>query len=647
MKSKDSGMEWVMTKSSDKLERRKFLKGAAAGTIATLVTSSGVAVAAAPPAPPQAGSPAQKVVAAAVEKDPVGAVEVLTTDRPGSDFMVDVIKSLGFEYLASNPGSSFRGLHESLINYGGNKAPEFITCCHEESSVALAHGYSAVEGKPLLVLAHSTVGLQHASMGVYNAWAGRAPVIIMVGNTLDATQRRPGVEWYHSAQDAAAMVRDYTKWDDTPMSLQHYAESTVRAYRVAMTPPREPVVIVLDSDLQERPVAKDAVLSIPKLTVDGPLQGDSGSVAEAARMLVAAENPVVLAGRVATTPEGMQRLAAFAEALQVPVIDEGGNLPSRHPLVASGGPALLRNADVILGLEPPDFWGAVHRFRDQLERSYQETIRKDAKLISISTMDLYIKSNYQDFERYQPVDLAMAADPEATLPALTEAVNRLITDDKKRAFQERGKRIAAAGRAAIERERTAATYGWDASPISLPRLSAELWAQVKNEDWAGGMPGFEWNYEKHYQRTHISSAAGVGFHAPSSVGAALAHRKNGRIYVTLQTDGDLMYAPGVLWTAAHSRIPLLMVMHNNRAYHQEVMHIQRMADRHQRGINNAGIGTTLLEPNIDYAKLAQSLGWYAEGPINDPKDLAPAIKRALAAVKRGEPALLDTVTQPR
>jgi thiamine pyrophosphate-dependent acetolactate synthase large subunit-like protein len=161
------------------------------------------------------------------------------------------------------------------------------------------------------------------------------------------------------------------------------------------------------------------------------------------------------------------------------------------------------------------------------------------------------------------------------------------------------------------------------------------------------MAGFEWNYEKHYQRTHGGSAAGVGYAAPAAVGAALAHRKHGRFYVHLQNDGDLMFAPGVLWTAAHHRIPLLMVMHNNRAYHQEVMHIQRMADRHQRGIDRAGIGTTLLDPNIDFARIAQGLGWYAEGPITDPKDLGPAIRRAVDIVKRGEPALLDTVTQPR
>jgi acetolactate synthase I/II/III large subunit len=620
-------------KKSEKalVDRRKFLKGAAVGSMATLVASTGAAG-------------AQTFIAAATPAADAATeasnVEVLTTDRPGSDFMVDVIKSLGFEYLASNPGSSFRGLHESLINYGGNKAPEFLTCCHEESSVALAQGFAEVEGKPMLVLAHSTVGLQHAAMGIYNAWGGRVPVYIILGNSLDATQRRPGVEWYHSAQDAAAMVRDYTKWDDTPMSLQHFAESAVRAYKISVTLPMSPVVLVADGGLQEDPIPKDAALRIPKLTLASPPQGDSGSVAEAARLLVAAENPVIVAGRVGRTEAGAAHLSELAEALQAPVVGAGGG---------EGGAVgqEVQDADVILGLDVPDFWGVVNSYRDQLQRSSKPRTRKDAKLITISTADLYIKSNYQDFQRYAEVDIAMAADSEATLPSLVEAVKRLATDDRKRVFQERRAKLVDARKRALDRARTAATYGWNSSPISLPRLSAEVWEQVKNEDWAGGLGGYPWVYSKHYQRNYGGSSGGVGYASPAAVGSALAHRKYGRLYVHLQNDGDLMYAPGVLWTAAHHRIPLLAVMRNNRAYHQEVMHIQRMADRHQRGIDRAGIGTTITDPNIDYAKIAQGMGWYAEGPIDNPNDLAPAIRRAIAAVKRGEPALLDTVTQPR
>src|SRR5579872_2352855 len=243
------------------VDRRKFLKAAAVGGVATLVASSGTAAA------QQLAAPAKVPAVSPRDPDPPAEVEVLTLDRTGSDFMVDVIKTLGFEYVAANPGSSYRGIHESLINYGGNKNPEFITCCHEESSVHMAQGYAQVEGKPMLVLAHSTVGLQHASMGIYNAWAGKAPVFLMLGNTVDAVERRPGVEWDHSAQDAVAMVRDYTKWDDLPASLPHFAESAVRAYRIAMTPPREPVVLVADSTLQEAPVPQNAALRIPKLVL--------------------------------------------------------------------------------------------------------------------------------------------------------------------------------------------------------------------------------------------------------------------------------------------------------------------------------------------------------------------------------------------
>ena len=630
-------------KDTDLPGRRGFLKGAAAGGIGTLAMGTGAIA-----APQVAAPPAPKLGPGPPEGDPVEHVAVMTTDRPGSDFMVDVFKSLGFEYVAANPGSSFRSLHESFINYGGNKAPELLTCCHEESSVGIAHGYANVEGKPMLVMAHSTVGLQHAAMNIYNAWVGRVPVFLVLGNTLDATMRRPGVEWRHSAQDAAAIVRDFTKWDDNPISLPHFAESAVRAYKISMALPREPVVLVADSELQEKPVAKDANLRIPKLALDQPPWGDAGSVAEVARLLIAAENPVVIAGGATRTQQGMERLMAFVEALQVPVVDQENNLPSRHPLIVSR--AALRDADVILGLEVEDFWGMLHTVRDQLERTTRSNTRPGVKVLNISIAESPLRTNYQDFQRYQEFDLSITADAEATLPLLTEAVNRLLTANHRTAFQNRGRMLAEARLKAIERERVEATYGWNSSPISLARIAAEVWAQVKNEDWAGGreLANFQWDYDKYYRADHFRSAQGSGGRLPAAVGAALAHRKHGRLYVNFQKDGDLMYAPGALWTAAHHRIPLLSVMHNNRAYHQEVMHIQSMGNRRERGIfDRAGIGTAITEPNIDYAKMAQSMGLYAEGPITNPNDLGPALRRAIAVVKKGEPALLDVVTQAR
>src|SRR5438034_1784034 len=217
--------------------------------------------------------------------------EAMTTDRCGADCMVDVVKAIGLEYICANPGSSFRALHEAIVNYGGNTKPELITCCHEESSVAMAHGFAKIDGRPIGVMAHGTVGLQHAAMAVYNAYCDRVPVYIIVGNTLDATERRPGVEWAHSVQDAASLVRDFSQWDDTPISLEHFAESAVRAYKLAVTAPMGPVLLVADSELQERPLAADFKLRIPKASHPAAPQGDMAAVTEVAKLLVAAENP--------------------------------------------------------------------------------------------------------------------------------------------------------------------------------------------------------------------------------------------------------------------------------------------------------------------------------------------------------------------
>lgn len=630
------------------LNRRGFLKSAAAGAATFAARPAiGSAQQTQQAQVQRGGAPLPSAKALAAETEPLSAdIEVQTTGQPGSDFMVDAIKSLGFEYLASNPGSSFRSLHESFINYGGNKSPEFLTCCHEESSIGLADGYARVEDRPMLVLAHGTVGLQHASMNIYNSFVGRIPVYIVVGNSIDAAARRSGVEWDHSVQDAAAMVRDFVKWDDLPISLTHFAESAVRAYKIAMTLPRAPVLLVADSDLQETPIADRSSLKVPRLILTSPPAGDPVAVAELARFLVDAENPVLMGGLAVRTPEGMKRLVELAETLQAPVI--GGKFPSRHPL-SQGGASLIRNADMILGLDVPDFWGTINNFKDQLVRSYTPLTRKGAKLVSITTNDLYLKSNYQDFQRYTELDMAIAADPEATLPSLIEAVKRLITADRKRVFEERGKKLAAAHAQAMEQARTAATYAWNASPISTARLSAELWDAIRDKDWAmvGGTPSRLWNVDKQYQTLGGGRAAAVGSALPISVGAALAHRKYGRLCVSIQKDGDFMYAPGALWTAAHHRIPLLSVMYNNRAYHQEVMHIQRMANRHERGITNAGIGTKIENPNIDFATIARGMGVYGQGPITDPNDLGPALRRAIEVVERGEPALVDVVTQPR
>src|SRR5262252_1767108 len=633
--------------------RRNFLKGAGLISATALTPVAASAQVSAPKQNFKASVPGPTQIAVETlppSKDPVNQTS------SGGDFMVDVLKTLNFDYLAMNCASAFRGIHESFINYGKNTKPEILTCPHEEIAVHMAQGYAKMEGKPMAMMCHGTVGLQHASMALYNAWCDRVPVYVMIGNIIEGDKRAPGVEWVHSAIDPAAIVRDFVKWDDQPASLQHFAESAVRAYKVTMTPPMAPVLLSLDAELQENPIRDRDRLRIPKLAKVVPPVGDPAAIADAAKMLVGAQNPVIIVDRYARTPEGMARLVEFAEAMQCPVIDQLGrmNFPSRHPLNQSfRRSAVIGQADVVLALEMTDVFGAINAFSDRIVRSTRPLLKPDAKVVTIGSRDLYLKANYQDFQCFTDVDLAIAGDAEASLPLLTEQVKRL-GGGRKSDFEARGKKFAEAHNAAVEQAKSDATLGWDSSPITTARMCAELHAQIKGEDWSlvgNGIrvmwPHRLWSFDKPYRWNGGSGGAGIGYNAPASAGAALANKKHGRISVAIQGDGDLMFVPGTLWTAAHHRIPILYVVHNNRAYHQEYMYLQAMAARHDRGVTNAHIGTTLTDPNIDYATVAKGFGVYSEGPITDPKDLGAALKRAVAVVKRGEPALVDVVTDPR
>jgi acetolactate synthase-1/2/3 large subunit len=607
-----------------RLDRRGFLKGAALGTAAV---AAGGRVGDAPAQARAAAPVPDEDTLAAETGGPVPPPPRIVVEHPQSDFMIDVIKSLDIDYIAANPGSSFDALQESLINYGGNVSPEFLTCCHEESAVAMAHGYAKIEGKPMGVFLHGTIGIQHASMAIYNAYGDRVPVYMIAGLGRNAVPA-------HAATDMAAMVRGFVKWDHQPLSLEDFASSAVQAYRVAMTPPTAPTLLVVDLDLQTAPMPATEPARLP-VTLPEPPSADVGSLTEIARRLVAADNPKIHCGRVARSQRGISLLVELAELLQAPVAggNDRVNFPSRHPLAGPG----VGEADLILNLETAG--------RPQPGTSQ----------LTISSAELMLTGNFEIDPSPARGDLVVAADAEASLPELIEQVRGAVTRQRRRVFAERGRRIAAAHvqrrLAAVER----AGAGWDLRPVSVPRLCTELWELIKDEDWSlvspqgfiSGWPSRLWPMEKHYHYIGGQGAGGMGYGAPAAVGAALANRSHGRLSINIQTDGDMCYAPAVLWTSAHHRIPLLTVMHNNRAYHQEVMFMQRMAGWHGRRADRARIGTTLADPVIDYAKMAESFGVYGEGPIDDPRDLRAALARGIERVKRGEPALIDVLTQPR
>jgi acetolactate synthase-1/2/3 large subunit len=628
--------------------RREFVKGAALGAASLVVPGAQPgANAAAPPPRPAVIAPTD--AQAQIEFGYVQAPAAAPTLAPApsavhaSDFMVDVLKTLDLEYAAINPGSAFQGLHESIVNYGRNTMPEMLTCLHEESAVAMAHGYAKAAGKPMLVVVHGTVGLLHASMALFQAWADRVPVVLVVGHHRNPTGivNRP-----HSAQDMGALVRDYVKFDDEATTVERFAESAMRAYRIAMTPPMGPALLVVDAALQESRIADRSTLRIPALTLAAPPQGDANAVREAAHLLAAAERPLIQAHKIGRTPRAWDLMLELAETLQAPV-DVGTygswqTFPSWHRFWGTGGAGYT--PDVTLGLEVSDMSVAARAAR-----------ASGRKTISISAEYLFQGTNIHDFGRYADVDLAIAADAEATLPALIEEIRRAMTPQRRTAAEARGARIAATHKEIQTRAIQDARFGWESSPVSVPRLIAELGEQIKNDDWAivsGHQFTGDWqrrllNFDKPYRYNGDCGGFGIGYDTPASVGAALANRKLGRLSIGIVGDGDLNFAPGVLWTAVHHRIPLLLVVHNNRAYHAEVMIIQRMAGSRGRGSATSHIGTTLADPEINHAQLARSYGMYSEGPITDPKDLAAAYQRALAKVRNGEPALVDVVSQPR
>ena len=619
------------------VDRRGFLKGAAlgaAGGAALLADKATVAAEPVTPALPAAVPPTEAQLAAETQAlRRSRAVESYIVEQPGSDYMVDVLRALNLEYCASNCGSSFEALQESIVNHGDNRMPEFLTCLHEESAVAMAHGYAKIEGKPMMALLHGTVGIQHAAMAIYNAYCDRVPICLMAG--LD----NAGPVTAHNATDMAAMVRDFVKWDHQPKSLTEFGRSAVRAYTIATTPPMAPVLVVVDASIQKAP-AEDT-LTVPPISRPQFPSADLGSVREIARLLVDADAPRIDAGRAARTQDGIDLLVELAELLQAPVNSGSArlNFPNRHPLAGTG----TDQPDVVLILEPVGRGGPVGG-------------AAGARTITISSAEFLITSNFNvNGNGAGSADLLIAADAQATLPALIEEVTRLLTDDRRRRFAARGTQIAAAHAERRRQTIRGARFGWDASPVSLARIAAELWPLIKDEDWSfsspqgfiGGWPGRLWDMKKSYHAIGAQGGGGIGYSLPASVGAALANKKHGRITININGDGDLNYAPGVLWTAVHHQIPLLTLVHNNRAYHQELMYLQQQAAARNRGVDRAPIGTTITEPNIDYAQMARAYGMYAEGPIESPNELGPALRRGVERIKAGEPALIDVVSQPR
>jgi acetolactate synthase-1/2/3 large subunit len=568
------------------------------------------------------------------------------TKRWGSDVIVDLLHRYELPYAALNPGASYRGLHDSIVNYGGNR-PVMMLCQHEETAVQIAHGYAKASGRPMVAILHNLVGLLHANLAVYYAYADRAPVFI-VGATgpMDETKRRPRIDWIHTALVQGEAVRAYTKWDYQPTVVGGVPESFARAYAVMMTEPRGPIYMCYDAWLQEQPLEHEVPLP-PKGAAKIParMAADPEALKQASEELLKAKRPVILAEFVGREPEGFHALVELAETLGAPVYDVNSrlNFPSRHPLNLSMVKDVFRDADLVLCLDTRD-WERATTELVSTTREVKSIVPAGCKWIDIGFGDLEISSWAMDYQRLAHADLRILADTTLAIPALTG----LIGKNGKRPVRKNVSDLREAARRRWEKE---AKEDWDASPITLPRLATEVWNAIKGEDWVLSANTLEdwtrkiWDFDRPYR--HPGKSLGTATQIGISLGVALAHRDARRLVVDLQPDGDLMFDAGALWVAAKHRIPLLVVMYNNRAYYNDWEHQIRMAKLRGTPLERAYIGMDMTDPDPDFAAMARSMGWYAEGPIDQPGEVAAALQRAIAKVKSGQPALLDTLTQKR
>ena len=574
-------------------------------------------------------------------EDPDGVERGRTVIEWGSDALAELLSRLGLRYIALVPGSSYRGLHDSLVNYNGNRDPQLLVCLHEEHAVAIAHGYAKVTGHPMAVAVHSNVGLMHASMAIYNAFCDRVPMLI-VGATgpVDAARRRPWIDWIHTAADQGALIRAYAKWDDQPASVEAALESLARGYAVTREAPSAPVYICLDVSLQEQRLPAPPVL--PDVRRDrsprshGP---DAAAVRTTLDLLGQARRPLFLLGRLGRDERDWDRRVALAErhgALVISDLKTGAVFPTGHPLhpnppgtfLPAASAALIGEADLILSLGWTDLAGTIAAAAGHGHPAA-------ARVISCTADSALHNGWSQDSFGREPVDLSVPADPDLLVRALLDAREPAKPSEWP----------------ARDRAQARPADGGGGSGISMTDLAGALRGALAGEPACLvrlplGWSGADLDVGHPLDYLGQDGGAGVGSGPGLAVGAALALEGSGRLPVAVLGDGDFLMGGTAIWTAAHYRLPLLIVVANNASFYNDVVHQERIAAQRARPARNSWIGQAIADPDPDLAAFARSLGFQAPEPLRDRSALPGALAAAVAAARSGRCVLVDVRVRP-
>lgn len=561
----------------------------------------------------------------------------------GSDLVVDLLRALGTRYVPLNPGSSFRGLHDSLVNHGGNTDPQLLLCLHEEIAVSLAHGYAKGSGQVGVAAVHDLVGLMHASMAVYDAFCDRVPLLVLGGSgPVDPALRRP-IDWAHSATTQAELVRDFVTWDAEPTTPAAFVADVLTAHRRTASVPRGPAYVSLDAGVQEAALTEPVPL--PDLTLHAaapPPAADEASVARAVEVLLGARRPVVTAGALNWDPAATPVLVELVELLGATYVEDRNTVsfPTTHPQNGTGDASRLADADVVLAIGVPDLPGRLRR----RGRGRAAAPAAPQAIVDVSTGHLDQRSCSNAFGAPFPRAAQLLADPLTGARQLLAELRERVSDASARRAQ-----VVAQVRA----QRAAARHDrWDARPIASARMVAELWSAVRDvphllclrntRSWPEGV----WELPGAGSYLGHSGGGGVGYGPGAFVGGALAARDRGLLGVGIVGDGDLLMAAGALWTAVHYRIPGLLVVNDNGSFYNDEPHQAAVARERGRPEANSWIGMRIADPVVDIDALAASYGCWTAGTVTEPAELAGAFAKALAAAQDGQLAVVHVRTEP-
>ncbi|MES2561158.1 MAG: thiamine pyrophosphate-dependent enzyme [Pseudomonadota bacterium] len=554
----------------------------------------------------------------------------------GSDWIAAIVRELDIPYIALVPGSSYRGLHDSIVNYLGNRAPQMILTIHEETAVAIAHGYSKASDRMMASAVHANIGLMRATMAVYNAWCDRAP-ILMLGATgpWDATRRRQWIDWIHTSADQGGLIRNFTKWDNQPGSPTAAGEAILRAAQIAQTAPRGPVYVNLEVAMQEEKIgALPPLPDVTRYAPPAPAQPAPELIAAAAKFLSNAKQPVILAGRCSRSIEGWRQRVALAEKLNAAVLTNiklAAAFPTDHRLHAAPPGAyltaesekLVAGADVVLSLDWLDLAGTLKQACGATPYA--------GKVIHISCDAHSHRGWSMDHQGLPPVDLYLMCETDSAVPLLLEAVSPRAAGPQR--YEQKPLPSAAP------------------DAVSMRGVAVALEAATRDVDVCYTRFPLGWNGAYTHVRHPLDyighdGGAGVGSGPGMTVGAALALKGSGRIPIALMGDGDFLMGNTAVWTAAHYEIPCLMIVCNNRSFYNDERHQGRMAQNRGRPVENRWIGQRLDHPDIDIAGMARDMGAVGIGPVTEPTRVQAAIEEGIAAVRSGRVCVLDARVLP-